>query len=453
MLFRGISQGSTALLSWFLAVGAISSVLTTVMTVELQGQGTSITYENYTPRMCSAGVIRLVRFLKRTGPDTAQYNVEADTIADLVQDAAHRCASKFDPAHIDLKDTRRLGMIYLAAGDDESALLAIDRYIYEGTADSAKVSRLGEIIGALVSPYYFRADAIHPRPDIAELYMRQLAEYEGAEAGMVQLQAYKDLATYYLEHGNTRGALDKWVEYMQILTRIRSQEQVAQIGSEIVIPLLFMALREQRSGEVDDAYMLVDSVITVVFGEGDSAFRSLFKSSLDALPFGDLAPDLEASYVLNAPSGTSIPRPGVATYIVWAIDRPLAAILRRVKAKLGDSVEFVLPIPSAGHFKKRTPLVAREEADSLQRHYIDVIGFPGIVMITETPFQKLPDGRYIPTGRPPNLVKFEPFLAPFPILIDANGRVQPTTALPWHKVVEKVLLEDIRSTLRPLKKP
>jgi len=77
---------------------------------------------------------------------------------------------------------------------------------------------------------------------------------------------------------------------------------------------------------------------------------------------------------------------------------PGYAMLKRLERRFGDALDVILVAQTFGYFRLRPPPSAAEEAEMMRRYFQEELELPGTLVVTETPFRRLPppDGRYIP---------------------------------------------------------
>jgi hypothetical protein len=146
-----------------------------------------------------------------------------------------------------------------------------------------------------------------------------------------------------------------------------------------------------------------------------------------AAQVGQPAPPITGKFVFPKEAAHALPAPGKVT-LVWfqtkgsGLMDPRTAILQRLYDKYhAQGLEIVLVFKTQGYSWSSPPQSAADEAKTIAWYYTDYLKLPFTLVVDETPFTRLPDGR-----REPGTIAFQRQYPTLQAIIGRDGRIYTT---------------------------
>lgn len=374
------------------------------------------TYAYYTEGACLQAVDRATSDFWRAGPDTARFALARDTVLTISAAVARRCAAKFSVATTRPRDLLLLAQLYFAAGDDSAGNAAIaQRLASEANAPApVRAKTLAQIASVYVNAKPHQLTR-------ARQYVAQLDAMHVPAAAVWQLAIHVVLLRYAYE-----------LAFDDVLATSESKAIIAA-GQQLT-----PHDREEFSWALLRAYTVLSQF--AADSEGDAAAhyvlararRDIGKlhdipSRLDALDsvyamYGTPAPPLGGVW-FGASSETNRPAPGKVSLIVLTPSREIMPALRRLQSTFGNRLDVTIVTQTVGYFEGRGPVTPAKEMGDLWEHYHTVLHAPGVLVLSETQFTTLPDGRRIGEPTENQLAYKAPFHVGY-VLVDRQGIIR-----------------------------
>jgi hypothetical protein len=146
--------------------------------------------------------------------------------------------------------------------------------------------------------------------------------------------------------------------------------------------------------------------------------------SREAAHVGQLAPPITGKFVFPKEAAGALPAPGKVTLVMFwnkgggLMDSRTAMLQRLYNKYHAQGLEIVLVFKTQGYSWSSPPQSAADEAKTIAWYYTEHLKVPFTLVVEETPFTKLPDGR-----RTPGQVAFQQKYRPTQAIIGRDGRI------------------------------
>jgi hypothetical protein len=374
------------------------------------------TYAYYTEGSCLQAVDRTTATFWRAGPDTNRYSLAHDTILTLSADVARRCVSKFNVTTTGPRDLLLLARLYLAAGDDSSANAAIERRLaFEATAP---VGIRAKTLAQIASVYLNAKPRQLAR---ARRYVAELDTMHTSAAAVWQLAIHVVLLrdAYDLALDDAQAVVEAHAVIaagQQLTPHDREEFSWALLrGYEILTN--FAADSEGAAA----AHLVLRRARHDIGKLRDISQRLAGLDSLYAL-YGTPATPLVGVW-FGALSETTRPTLGKISLIVLTPSRETMPALHRLQSEFGSQFEITIVAQIVGYFEGRGPMTPATEMSYLWEHYHTVLHAPGALVLSETQFTTLPDGRRVEQPTDNQRAYQAPFHAGY-VLVDRQGIIR-----------------------------
>ena len=393
------------------------------------------TYTYYTEGSCLQAVERTTGNFWRAGPDTTRYTLRHDTVLTLSAAVARQCASKFTVATTPPRDLLLLAQLYLAVGDTASASAAVARRL--ANESSAPAGVRAKTLAQIASVY------VNAKPHQlarARQYVAELDAMHVPAAVVWQLAIHVVLLHYAYDL-----AFDDALAAAEAKAIIAAGTQLTPHD------------REEFSWALLRGYTVLSQF--AADSEGDPAAHYVLTRArrdigklhdipprLDALDslymlYGTAAPPLGGVW-FGASSETNRPPSGKLSLIVLAPSREIMPALRRLQGEFGGQLDITIVTQTVGYFDGHGPVTPAKEMAYLWDHYHNTLHAPGVLVLSETQFTTLPDGRRVGEPTENQLAYKVPFHAGY-VLVDRGGVIR----LVQTQLSEQRLAEAIRKLL------
>ncbi|HXC24446.1 MAG TPA: hypothetical protein VNU46_00915 [Gemmatimonadaceae bacterium] len=374
------------------------------------------TYAYYTEGSCLQAVDRTTATFWRTGPDTTRYSIAHDTLLTVSANVARRCVTKFTVATTQPRDLLLLAQLYLAAGDDSSANAAVARRL--ASESTAPIGVRAKTIAQIASVY------LNAKPHQlarARHYVAELDGMQAPDAAVWQLAIHVLLLRYAydlaLDDAQAIAEANAVITAGQRLTPhdreefswalLRGYEILSSFAADSEgAAAAHLVVRRARHdiGKLHDILQRLDGIDSLV--------------SLYGIP----APPLGGVW-FGASSETTRPPLGKISLIILTPSREIMPALRRLQHEFGDQLEMTIVAQTVGYFEGQGPMTPSGEMSYLWEHYHTTLHAPGVLVLSETQFTTLPDGRRVGEPTENQLAYKTPFHVGY-VLVDRQGIIR-----------------------------
>lgn len=378
-------------------------------------------YAFYTAGACVQAVERTMTLFWRTGPDTTQYTLARDTMLTVSAEAARRCAATFTIATTRPRDLLLLAELYLAAGKDSLAAAAVARRRdSEATAPAGtRAHTLAQIVSIYLAATPHRVAAARDYLDTLDALRAPGAAVWRLSAHVLMLRFARDFA---LDDGATVAQAEAVIGVGRQLTPHDREEFSWALLHSYVTLAQFAA----DSGGAVGAHTVLQRARRDIGALRDIVPQLDERDSLYAL-YGTRAATLQGVWFgTGSADGGNVamrPTPGVISFIVLTPSREIMPALRRLRREFGDALEITIVTQTVGYFEGRGPMTHANELEYLKRHYYTELNAPAALVVSDTRYTTLPDGRRVPQPTENQRAYKAQFHAGF-VLVDRDGIVR-----------------------------
>lgn len=364
----------------------------------------------------------LAEFRRSRVFDTLPYRLEADTVFTVARDMARTCGSKYTVETIDPRELWSLFRLSQTLGnfDYTKAVIVRQLALSKTLKDSASV---------LVKGINSYLSGSPPRLDFAQALLKELdamgptqkvSQFEGRVALMGYWQTVYNVdslrvyATAAVEQSRTMSLVEKdevpiVAPYNALLTLANETQDVA--GQEKIFNEALSDVGSWRDGK--------GAQWTTAMGGLIEMRKALY---------GKKTKPLAGTFWFNE-KGSPRPLPGKMSLIVH-VDHTCGEqcfskyiVLRQLMAKYGDELDVTFVTETRGFAAGTGPLEPADEAKKAASYFLDFLKFPVAVLVDETPWEKIPDGRRF--AQPSAIGSmFAGWRTLNTVLIDKEGRIQ-----------------------------
>ena len=374
------------------------------------------TYAYYTEGSCLQAVDRTTATFWRAGPDTARYSLARDTLLTISADVARRCVPKFTVTTTQPRDLLLLAQLYLAAGDDSSANAAVARRM--AVEATAPVGVRAKTIAQIASVY------LNAKPHQlarARRYVAELDAMRAPAAAVWQLAIHVLLLRYAYDF-----AFDDAQAIAEANAVIAAGQQLTPHDREEFSWALLRGY-EILSHFAADSEGAAAAHLVVRRAKRDIGKLHDIPQRLDGLDslfslYGILAPSLGGVW-FGASSETNRPPLGVISLIVLTPSREIMPALHRLQREFGSRLEITIVAQTVGYFEGLGPMTPSREMSYLWEHYHTTLRAPGVLVLSETQFTTLPDGRRVGEPTDNQRAYKTPFHVGY-VLVDRQGIIR-----------------------------
>ncbi|MCR4339464.1 MAG: hypothetical protein NUW01_06215 [Gemmatimonadaceae bacterium] len=400
-----------------------------------------------TPAACVAAVERVDKAVTWGEElDSLAYD-PARALPPAAAEIARRCIGQFMPASggdsISAKQVEAMFVLALSAGNDSLATKMLHRTM---TAQRSARDSIEILVPVLTA--YLRGRPVRLSSARATAALLDSLGYVHPEPPGRWSNHHGDVLTV------AQAMLDSTAmagEAQALLAAVRALPK-----RERTLPSVQRLVMSALSGDVlwtlhghgaDSAFALLKNQVTALLGP-EAFAASWFRSGLELL--GKPAPPLQPDFWFNREPGDSIlPRAGRVTLIQYVDAGCLFcdyAVLRRLKARFGDSLELILLAHTRGRLGPHMPLEPAREAELIRDFFRDTHRLNAKLAVWTTPFISRPD----PDRRrvPQDIPAYELYRSQGGLLIDRRGIVLPILAYPSSPEGETFLVSMIEALLK-----
>lgn len=426
------------------SVALVAGIMIFAMSTHSYAQGGAPPVDSFnyysTPGACVEAIRRSDAFYWRTTPDTIQFSMTRDTMLTVSAELASVCAKQFPVNEVPPRDLIQLAAVHLASGDDAAAERAIERRIQSESGASAGV-RARSLQG--IAAAYLNASPA--RVEVALRYLDQLDAIAGEEAALARFQAHLLAQRYFWRSGND-ASFREHADRAIVATKQMNTRDRNEFGVYMAEIYKLLAHAEgARTGTAEAPRAVIqrarENFSTLSFGSA-----MMEKPDTIASMYGRPGPKVQADHWLGEITDTLLPAPGRFTVIVFRPDRTSVATLSRLHKRYGDQIAIVGVISTVGYFRDDGPLEVEEELKLLERYYIDELGMPGVMAVSETRFTKMPDGRRRAPLDPTSRAYWTPASA-VAVVLDRDGIIRRVFTETWRPWFETQIIEFIDGSL------
>jgi hypothetical protein len=355
----------------------------------------------HSPEACLAAARRVQDSLVRVR--NLASGARADTMAFVpaqaelpgVVDVVTRCGSRFTLDNTPPESWSALYRISLMRGDDAGAAVILDRQLAHITQTS-----LPQQAAILNTALDITLD-VHPvRAATADGLVARLDTLPDVPVRL-RLMAHAAVAQYALTVLDTArlrhhaAAIDRMLD--GLTPEVRRDFSVQQLIARMPLYRTVAAAGMLRdSGAVTFTRRLLKSNARASGVPAGSAAQA-------QAPVGEHAATLEGTFWYHRVGNTPHPAPGKPSLVVFDLRHDCAynrcassyAVLRRLGARFGDTLDVTLVAQTQGFFAERRPQQPAQEAEAIRHYVFDQLHLPGTLVVEQTAFTVRPD----PDGR------------------------------------------------------
>lgn len=389
------------------------------------------TYERYEqPAECIAAAERETRgYWRLRRQDTLSYHPMPDTLPTVVVTTARLCGARFRPATVPMGALLDLARLAFMAGRDDVVTAAIDRRIAHAPTVDEKVNVLAEVVSwladarpthaALTTRYEVQLDALGARAAFARMFahtaVRNAASVDG-DFSRVEREARAQIALYTadpvlrrdsLAYGGQWGWGDAAGAFLALAEGAWLLHGAA--GLQAMSDTAMATLGSQHNGNI------VATFLIPFLGHPLPSLPPVMRAGSDST--GPVPPPGRVTLIASRCLGTAVDgQDDQQCYSEYASQRRLVA------AAGGRGLAVVTVRGTKGYFRNSAPLTPAQEADSVRQFVQEHFPLPGPLLMTETTFTQIDDGRFIPQQTSMGYGDF---------LVGPDGSVQHYGVLGW----------------------
>ncbi len=372
---------------------------------------------------CDRAATQLLVESRRTRVfDTLPYKLEADTVFSVARDMARTCGSKYTVEGTDPRELWSLFRLSQMLGNFDNAKAAVVRQLTlsKTLEDSANV---------LVKALSLYLSGPPPRLDLAQAVLKELdamgptrkvQQFQGRVALMGHWQLVYNAdsllayATAAVEQSRTMSIVERdevslMTPYSALLTLANETQDVA--GQEKIFNEALTDVGSWRDGQ--------GARWTTMMGGLIEMRKTLY---------GKKTKPLASTFWFNT-NDSPRPLPGKMSLIIHVSHTcgercfGLYTLMRQLIAKYGNELDITFVTETRGFAAGTGPLEPKDEAKKASSYFLDFLKLPVAVLVDETPWETIPDGRRI--AQPSAIGSmFSGWSALNAILVDKEGRIQ-----------------------------
>jgi hypothetical protein len=374
-------------------------------------------FRYYWPGACMEAVYRSDGYYWRARRDTARHDPAADTMLTASRGLARECAARFASAALESRDFVPLAALYLAAGNDTAASATVARRL--ALPDMRVAGARAWVLADMVDMYLRASPA---RVDAARARVKQLDAMTGSDGALGQVRSHHALAVHYARVANDSAAIAEAEATIAAGKRLSARDRQEYAGRILSAYHMMATIAGARTGDAATPRAIIARAradlsplrrVDAEIDRADTAFAM----------YGTRAAPIQSTLRLGVPADSLLPAPGRVNLLVFTPMRENIPAFRRIASRFAEGVQFVFVQGSYGYFRALGPLTFDEERAQLQRHYVDELGIPGVMLLTEASFYKIPDGRRVrqPTG---NDRAYRTYTGVSVVLVDRAGIIR-----------------------------
>lgn len=377
---------------------------------------------------CDRAAVSLRAEMSRTRMfDTIPYRLEADTVFTAVRELARACGGKATVEATDPRELWSLFRIALTLGnyDQANAVVVRQLALAKVATDSANV-RVLALDGYL--------DASPPQLALAQAMLRDL-DAMGTSQKIAQFRARVRLFDYWQTVYNV-DSLRAYADAARKLALAMPQAERDEVEMEAPYEKLIQLANETADLSAQAAYVN-EALKELEAWRGGRAYR--WVNAMDDMItirhslYGKKTKPLAGKFWFNH-QGTPKPVPGKASLIIH-VDHtcgepcfPIYTVLRQLMQRYGNDIDLIFLTETRGFAIGAGALEPEAEAKKAASYFLDFLKFPASVLVDETPFTPLPDGRRV-AGRSTISTMFGGWQVVNTVLVDQEGAIQWIGAL------------------------
>ena len=363
----------------------------------------AIDYATYTPGACLAAVQRTGALARRADairPDAWQQAfLENDTVLAVQRQTAQTCLMHLTLAVTGPSDLPDLARMYWFAGDTLQMQQVITRVLAQDTTADTRARSYFQLLTRFL---------LARQRDVALAEQRILPGLDSLNtlsAQVARVQVHAALAHTYAASRRPGSGHSAQVQIALALHSFAAMPAIMQtVLVDTVGPLFELGATEatERGDTTQALTLLADARRSLArLPEGTSYVHNTEEV---VRYFGMVAPAIHADRIYGAPLPVSPagpwPRPGKWTLVAsLPAGEYLAGFYRHlatvVHDSLGDSLDLVFVAATLGHWWRRGPLTLAEEGAAMYDFLTHRWRIPGTLLVEETHFKKLVDGRRV----------------------------------------------------------
>ncbi len=385
-----------------------------------------VDFSRYTTPAACERAVENTRFVVTRGKGMVKtiFAPEQDTLPTEAIEVGRACVKNFTVQTTAPDQLFYLARLSFMIGDEHQAIAATLRQVSLAESDSAR----GEVLKNAVQ---LALDAVPMRLQTAEFFA-QLLEQQVPTAYLARLQAHHLLLGYYatiFDIPKIRTESNIMIEIVKHLT----PDQVNTFAAIAQSPFLYLAIvLTYESGPASALELLAkatDSLPALRAAQSRTSMQWVIRSYINqAKLYGKMAPPL-VGQLYGMDSSTERPQEGHVSLFV-TVDMNCGtfcqgqyALLNRLYQRYSAQGLDITLIAKAVGFTRRGVIAPDDEVDSIRSYFLSQLNLPVTLLIQQTPYTILPDGRRS-NERSPFAVQYEDAAL---VLVDRHRIIHWTT--------------------------
>jgi len=376
-----------------------------------------------TPGYCVAGMINIGHETWRKHErDTLEVGSPHDSLAPAALAFGRRCAAKFTVQTTDPHELYNLMRLSIMLGDEAKAISAVNRRV---TLATTPQTRADMFLDAM-------KESLDAQPAQYALARTMLTRMDslGTTAPAQRVEGHAMMLRRAERDADTTAVAREGKVLRQIATLLTPQE-TAEHYEDVIIGMsdsvYIVSFRHMPNFAAEVArYVQRDYVPKMrANGAGENEIR-LVVAAFDALAssVGTPAPPVSGKYIFNPGPDKVKPAPGKVTLLLevpkgdGTMGKEMAMLRRLYTRYASQGLEIVLVEKTLGYSWSSPPQTPEQEAASDAWYYLQYLKLPFTLIVDETPFKHLPDGR-----RVNGVIPFEEQYRNQPIIVGRDGKI------------------------------
>lgn len=420
-------------------------VLASAATVQAQGAGAHVPFENFTPGACAVAPGLIDRLAWREFVDNTVYTPARDTTSKLSSDSVRICAGAFGGATNSDWELLNLARVQLIQAEDSLARATAERHLrVVGSSPEKRAWAL----------YLIATDNLSARPARFATAGTAISDLDklGAPAGKARLLAHfasARAAQRYHDDKRTVAEANATIAIWKTLP----QRLGLQLSTQMASAFLMKAEIALRLDGIAPAKAIIDTADRVVPANAGMARRMIEVYRKLYTILGRTAAPIEAQFWFgNDGQALTAPRPSTgrvtmissAAHACGAPCRERYKGLRRFGERFRGRLDIVNMTKTLGFHSDTAPIAPIDEARYDSSYFLGKVSLPGTVAVYETKYTWIPDGRR--RNQPTPQERNYPYASV--VVVDRKGIVRyasdgwnPQLEEPLAQFIEKLIAE------------
>lgn len=368
-----------------------------------------VDFSRYTTPAACERAVENTRFVVTRGKEIIKtmFAPEQDTLPTEAIEVGRACAKNFDVQTTAPDQLFFLARLLFLIGDEHHAIAATLRQMSLAEGDSAR----GEVLKNAVQ---LALEAVPMRLQVAQFFA-QLLEQRAPTAYTAHLQAHHLLLGYYaaiFDIPKIRTESNIMIEIVKHLT----PDQINTLGGIAQSPFLYLALvityEEGPTAGLKLLASAADSLPMLRAAQPRASMQWLIRSYINQVQlYGKTAPPL-IGQLYGMDSSAERPQEGHVSLFVnvdmncGSFCQGQYALLNRLYQRYSAQGLDITLIAKISGYTRRGTIEPGAEVDSIRSYFLRQLNLPVSLLIQETPYTVLPDGRRS-YGRPPFAMQYE----------------------------------------------